>query len=55
MTLAQWQAKVIWHIEQAETLIDAMGPDSVAFGSKITAHVRTATAICNAIDSKVIK
>lgn len=55
VTLADWQARVLWHLQQADALLTLNPPDSVTSSGRASAHSRTADAIAHAIDSKLIK
>lgn len=55
VTVADWQARVLWHLQQADALLVANPPDAVTSSSRASAHSRVADAITHALDSKVLK
>jgi arginine decarboxylase-like protein len=54
VTLADWSARVVWHLQQADALLTLNPPDSVTSSGRASAHARTADAISHAIDAKLI-
>lgn len=55
LTLAEWEARAVWHLEQADALLSAPIQDGTMAAGRASAHARTAAAIAQLKDSKVLK
>jgi hypothetical protein len=54
VTVADWQARVLWHLQQADSLLISQPLDAVTMSGRASAHARLAHAITTALDAKVI-